>query len=641
MISPPVQNTPVGKEESPPGVLLYLPFHRLPENSGEMLDRLSSVCDIQAADLRYKLVGRGIARLTPTLPFGQQEALAGEMNDMGIPAALVAEKQIRQRISLPLARRVEITDTEIVFFDRDDTPVFTVDKTVDLLVVAADLSGRAVDKPYIGPMGQATVPRPFPEALLKISVNRPVAVFSRVGADPPSGVLVDHAAFTYQSLEEYMDISAGVNFRTLVNETIGRAGSAVTDHRFGAESLAGVNPDWKGGKRELLSALGRYTLYMLAAVESGILRPGGETAADASYSFGDQPARGDGEDPFDEDGCPAASSLPQPPSPVDRSGIMASLWTAPGELFYSILFGMAPFVSLFTRSGDFQNPLVWQTVTGISLLAAGIFLFPYSLLVLHYKRMVENTPTSRVRSMAMGIVELEGRARQYYDLKTSHSQTNCIYYRCRYYRLQKTGKRQQWRLMRETGSGLLPFYLEDATGRVLVQPRGARILVSKARQEFNGAESVWLPAHLRTTQTRIYEDLIAEGAKIYILGSARPERVGASVTERLVDRLRVLKSDPERMKSYDENGDGRIDVAEWEAARTDLEQQVYADLLMDGRPGEQVVIRKPLYGLLPFIIADTEEGIIRRLGFRVWTFMIGGLVMIGLGVELLARLMAS
>lgn len=608
-----------------------------------MLERLASVSGIPIGDLRYKMIGRGVARMTPALPGKQQEALAGEMNAMGIPAAVVAEERLRRHLFLPLARRVEITDTETVFFDRDDKAVFTVDKTIDLLVIIGDLSGRAVEKPFAGlEMEQPAPSWPFDMALKKVSMNKPVAVFSAIGTDPPAGVLVDHALFAYPSLEDLMEISAGVNFRVLINETIKRAKSSVTDHKFGAEPLAGVIPEWDGGKREILAALGRYTLYILAAVESGIIRPGGITCADDSYSIKDEDdeesGAAPGEDPFDLETPPEASTLPEPPEAADRSGILAILHSAPQELVFSFVFGIAFFHSIFLPHWNFTNPFFWQTVSGLVLITAGVVFFPYALVLLHYKRMVENTPTSRVRSLAMGMVELEGRTRQYYNLKTTHSRTRCIYYRCRYYRLHRTSDGMQRRkLMRETDSGRLPFYLEDDTGHILVRPEGALLLISKYRQEFYGAESMWLPAELQSTMTRIYEDLIAEGANVYILGHARPERVGPAITDRIVDRLRLLKRDRERLMEYDTNGDGQIDGPEWDAARADAERQAYTESLMDQTPAEHAVIRKPRYGFLPFIISDTEKGITRRLAVRFWIFMIGGLGIMGLGVKILVH----
>jgi len=92
------------------------------------------------------------------------------------------------------------------------------------------------------------------------------------------------------------------------------------------------------------------------------------------------------------------------------------------------------------------------------------------------------------------------------------------------------------------------------------------------------------------------------------------------------------------MAEYDVNCDGRIDSDEWDSARGEVERQVLAESLANG-PGESesVVIEKPKYGLLPFIIADSEKSLIRKLMFRTWFFLIGGLITMGFAINFLVQ----
>ncbi|MGM0454208.1 MAG: hypothetical protein ACQERN_13705, partial [Thermodesulfobacteriota bacterium] len=221
---------------------------------------------------------------------------------------------------------------------------------------------------------------------------------------------------------------------------------------------------------------------------------------------------------------------------------------------------------------------------------------------------------------------------------TSHSQTKCIFYRCRYYQRRQSRDGQTWQLIRQTASGRLPFYLEDDTGRILIRPAGAMFHISGSRQEFSGNQGLWLSAAVADDNIKIYEDLIGESASVYVLGTARPERVARPLKNKIVEKLKALKSNKAELMRYDANGDGRVDMAEWETARKDIENIVHAESLQDGGPTEQVVIKKAAYGTLPFIIADTEDGIIRKLRYRTWIFLLGGLLCIGLGTELLLRL---
>ena len=623
-------------------ILLFFPFPRMPEQAEDMLNRISAASGIASGDLRYKLVGRGLTRLTPDPGPARQGECVAEMQAFGFPAALVPAEKIKNPTRLPRARKVSITDEAVIFYDRHDDPVLTVDANTELLVILADLSGKVLENQQLAlHFGQEHRQKNFDEALKKISVSEPAAVFCKVGGEAPRAVFLDHAVFAYRSMQQHMDMSASVNFRNLVIKTIERAGGAVTDHMFGSAALAGARPDWQGSKNDVLAALNRYTRFMMAATEAGLLHSGangpknahaGKTAPQDTFEAKQSENAGDERQP----------EKPLPPPSIQQSGIAGRVLALPYEAVYGVLFAAAAFGWFFLGTAEFNHPLLWRTALGIGLTGAGLLFFPYSLVLLNYKRMVKNTPTSRVRSVAMGMAELEGRARQYYDLRSSHSNTRCIYYRCMYFRRIRTSDGTRWRLDKITGSGRLPFYLEDDTGRILIRPKGALVLAEKARQEFWGGQNMWLSPKRQNRDYRIYEDLIAEGAKIYVLGAAGTERVGTTFRQRLVDRLRALKSDRRRLMKYDANQDGRIDETEWEAARTDMENMVHAETLAaDTGPGQRVVIRKPGYGILPFIIANTEAAIIGKLALRVWIFLAGGLLMIALGAELLIRLWAG
>ena len=50
-----------------------------------------------------------------------------------------------------------------------------------------------------------------------------------------------------------------------------------------------------------------------------------------------------------------------------------------------------------------------ERIFGITLLCAGLYMFYSSLKNLKLKRLIENVPTSKMRSVAMGLAELKGR----------------------------------------------------------------------------------------------------------------------------------------------------------------------------------------------------------------------------------------
>jgi len=191
-------------------------------------------------------------------------------------------------------------------------------------------------------------------------------------------------------------------------------------------------------------------------------------------------------------------------------------------------------------------------------------------------------------------------------------------------------------LDRQIGDNLELVTREDDTGRVLIKPKGAIFNIPMSTQSFQGSYIPTLSLQLHDPNTKVVEELIPERARLYVLGSAQVEKHGKKTREIIIDKLRILKQSPKTMSEYDINGDGQIDMDEWEAARNDVEQMVYAESLANG-PGESelVVIEKPRFGLMPFIIADSEKNLIQKLMFRTFIFLVGGLITMGFGINFL------
>jgi hypothetical protein len=113
----------------------------------------------------------------------------------------------------------------------------------------------------------------------------------------------------------------------------------------------------------------------------------------------------------------------------------------------------------------------------------GIVLFGYGLILLKRKRLIENTPTSKVRSLAMGPVEVYGAVVPDKVFKSQFQNADCVYYKYRIEEYRHSGKSSHWVTIR-SGSDGTPFYIKDNTGSVLVDPAQAKISVSN-HYEFN------------------------------------------------------------------------------------------------------------------------------------------------------------
>ena len=112
-------------------------------------------------------------------------------------------------------------------------------------------------------------------------------------------------------------------------------------------------------------------------------------------------------------------------------------------------------------------------------IGAGCLLFAGGFALWRRERTIEDTPASRVRSMALGRVALQGKAVPWVsDLLAPLSGVPCCWYRYRVEEERRSGRSRAWHTISSGYSAAWAFYLEDETGRVLVQPEGAELELS-------------------------------------------------------------------------------------------------------------------------------------------------------------------
>ena len=103
---------------------------------------------------------------------------------------------------------------------------------------------------------------------------------------------------------------------------------------------------------------------------------------------------------------------------------------------------------------------------------AGVCLFYKGFRLLQRKRLILNTPASKIRSASMGLVELSGLATGPYVMRSPLKGTDCYYYQSTAWEMRQRGKDSEWVKVAEENLHV-PFYLDDSTDKVLVDPRGA------------------------------------------------------------------------------------------------------------------------------------------------------------------------
>ena len=122
-------------------------------------------------------------------------------------------------------------------------------------------------------------------------------------------------------------------------------------------------------------------------------------------------------------------------------------------------------VSSFNRSDN-----LW--IYALIAVFGGLYLFYRGFRMLQRKRLILNTPTSKVRSASLGLVEVSGLAIGPYTITAPVTQRACYYYRTLAWELRHSGKSEEWKQVADE-SQHVPFYLDDNTGKVLVNPQGA------------------------------------------------------------------------------------------------------------------------------------------------------------------------
>ncbi|MFH1353274.1 MAG: hypothetical protein ABIH68_06865, partial [bacterium] len=127
-----------------------------------------------------------------------------------------------------------------------------------------------------------------------------------------------------------------------------------------------------------------------------------------------------------------------------------------------------PFLRIEIAPGYFKIFLLLAFMAGFS-----IFLFFWGWELFSRKSMIEGIPTSTIRSLPMGLVEIKGQAKNKYPVNTPINKTHCVFYRYKIEKYVVTGsgrhRSSYWKEI-AGGQSITPFLLEDPTGSVLVEP---------------------------------------------------------------------------------------------------------------------------------------------------------------------------
>jgi hypothetical protein len=134
--------------------------------------------------------------------------------------------------------------------------------------------------------------------------------------------------------------------------------------------------------------------------------------------------------------------------------------------------------SLFSQNS--ARPFAW----GVLGIGAGLYFFFNGFRVLQRRHLVLNTPVSKIRGAAMGMVEISGLAAGPHTIVAPITARPCYFYRTIVWEWKNQGRGKAW--VKVAAACIhVPFFLDDNTGKVLIDPRGAELdLHRDFQQEF-------------------------------------------------------------------------------------------------------------------------------------------------------------
>jgi E3 Ubiquitin ligase len=225
------------------------------------------------------------------------------------------------------------------------------------------------------------------------------------------------------------------------------------------------------------------------------------------------------------------------------------------------------------------------------LLAVAIAGFFFAFKFTHSKRIIEDTPTSKIRSAAQGYLELVGHGQlmEGQPIVSPLTGTTCTWYDFKVDERRQSGKNSEWVTIRKGISDEL-FLIKDETGQCIIDPEGAHVTVSNKSVWYGGTSNPmgnftaprkkrsFLSGALVSNKYRYTEKLLHPGESLYAIGLYKT--IGGAgahfdVNEDVRELIREWKTDTEAlMKRFDTNNDGEIDLNEWQRVRDEAYKQV-------------------------------------------------------------------
>jgi len=286
----------------------------------------------------------------------------------------------------------------------------------------------------------------------------------------------------------------------------------------------------------------------------------------------------------------------------------------------------------------------WTFTIILVLLTVGGFIGAFYFFL--RKRIIEDTPTSAIRSAAQGYVELSGHGKLMEGSIISGPLTNitCTWYSYTIEEHRRSGKNSHWATIDKGISDSL-FLLVDNSGEAVIDPEKANVTPSitdvwyghsrhpdpkgKGTRKKKSLFSVGIGRY-RYTEKRMHPDdpLYAIGLFDTVGGAGSEYDANTDVGH----LLRDWKNNSEQLLArFDENKDGKIDMEEWQKVREAAFKQIQNQHAEQKATAPVHMLSKTCDSRRPYLLsASPQSDLVKRYSWYssglIVTFFIAGIL---------------
>ncbi|MDR1195163.1 MAG: hypothetical protein LBL00_01650 [Endomicrobium sp.] len=254
----------------------------------------------------------------------------------------------------------------------------------------------------------------------------------------------------------------------------------------------------------------------------------------------------------------------------------------------------------------------------ILVLAAGMFLYFESFNKYKRLRLIRDTATSKIGSCPMGFVEVYGKAKRlsqfseiYHYLSVIEGRSKRTIREILRGRLGLSALDSISDAMSKTTFTASPFYIEDGTGKVFVDPFDAEIIVDYKTYE----EGDYLCT----------EAEIKEGDYVYCIGTAQ-RKDSIDIADEINKAIQRAKRSADTVKRFDVNNDGKISDEEWAQARKTIRNEVINKNLNRNK-NDVISINKGKDDSIFIISSRKESALIKEYYIQSFILLLSGIAL--------------